>query len=96
MSSTLTCVRNEGMYECKLITDGKRIGDWKVKSVEVESEEGKEISSEIETSLISFIATTDDYFNCQTKDNKLLCVGTLKSKTVHKSSSFIEKLLSKV
>lgn len=100
MPSTLTCIRREEgvktVFDCRLITDGKKIGEWKVTDVEVISEEGKEISSEVETTLTSFIATTDDYFICEEKDGKLICRGSLTKKVVEKKptkrASLWEKL----
>jgi len=91
MSPTLTCIRVEEGFDCRLITDGKRVGEWRVGSVEVESEEGKEISTEIETSLRAFMATTDDYFNCSEEDGKLVCKGSLTRKVVEKRG-FWERL----
>jgi len=81
VSSTLTCIkREEGVktvFDCRLIVDGKKAGEWKVLDIELISEEGKEISVDIEASLTSFIASTDDYFVCETKAEKLTCRGTI-------------------
>ena len=96
MSSTLSCIKREvgvkQVYDCRLISDGKKIGEWKVTDVEVISEEGKEISSEIESTLTSFLATTDDYFECNEENDKLICKGSVTYKEVEKRG-FWERLL---
>lgn len=91
MSAILTCVRSApteriGEFYCRLYVESKKTNEWRVRDIEVISEEGREISSEIESSLSSFIATTDDYFDCNEKDGKLICKGTVKHKTVEKGS----------
>ena len=93
MPATLACIRREEGWYCRLISDGKRAGEWEVKDVEITSEEGKEISSESEISLDSFIITTDDYLICTKEGDKLTCKGSVVAKVVTKQpKSFWERL----
>ena len=84
MVSTLTCIKREENWFCRLIKDGKRVGEYTVKNVEVISPEGQEISSETEISLDSFIIATDDNLECSKEGDKLVCKGTVSAKVVTK------------
>jgi len=77
MPATLFCTEKAPeSFDCRLIVDGRKEAEWTPKKVEIISEQGREIDTNIETDTKSLIATTDDYFNCEIKDGKLKCVGS--------------------
>jgi len=84
MPSTLSCWEYEEGFNCRLITDGKKVGEWTVVGVEVISEEGREIDTDLETNTKNLIASTGDYFVCEEKELKLRCVGSLEFKAIAK------------
>jgi hypothetical protein len=90
VASTLFCTEEGGIaekaakYRCRLISDGKRVGEWTVNRVEIISEEGKEIDTDVESDTKSLIASTDDYFNCEVKEGTLKCIGSVKMKAIAK------------
>jgi len=98
MTSVLFCTQKETKdFECKLIRDGKRDGEWStVKRIEI-IDANRHV--DVDVTPRSVVASTDDYLKCDLKEGKLECAVVKKVeeiKEVKKEERRKESLLERL